>query len=85
MDAFDFKYNLIWTSENIFQRHSFKMMKTLFSKLPKTLNSNNHKLMSTATKAVIGTNGRRLPLPDDKPLIEHDPEIAQLLLKEQKR
>ena len=60
------------------------MMKTMFSKLSKTMSSNNHKLMTTATKAfsVVGANGRRLPLPDDKPLQEFDPEMAQLILKE---
>ena len=61
------------------------MMKNLLSRLPKSLSSNNHMLMSTATKSVIGANGRRLPLPDDRPLNEHDPEIARLLLAEQKR
>ena len=33
----------------------------------------------------MGANGRRLPLPDDKPLMEFDPEMANLLLSEQKR
>ena len=41
----------------------------------------NTRSMST----IVGTNGRRLPLPDDKPLLEHDPELAELLLKEQRR
>lgn len=34
---------------------------------------------------IVGANGRVLPLPDDMPLMEHDPEIAELLLQEQRR
>ena len=37
------------------------------------------------SSSVVGANGRRLPLPDDKPFAEHDPEMADLLLSEQKR
>ena len=33
----------------------------------------------------MGANGRKLHLQDDKPLEEFDPEMAQLLLKEQRR
>jgi len=41
----------------------------------------NTRAMST----IVGANGRVLPLPDDMPLMEHDPEIAELLLQEQRR
>jgi len=59
------------------------MMKNLLKKLPTT-----NRFVSTKaafSTQTVGTNGRRLPCPDDKPLQEFDPEIAQLLLKEQKR
>lgn len=44
-----------------------------------------NKTAKTFSKAIVGENGRKLPLPDDKPLSEYDPEIASLLLKEQRR
>ena len=40
---------------------------------------------ATFSTQIVGSNGRRLPLPDNKPLKEFDPDMAQLLLKEQKR
>ena len=61
-------------------------MKNFFSKLPNTLLSNSGKRMINPVKrsfaTTVGANGRTLPLPDDKPLKEFDPEMADLLLKE---
>lgn len=53
------------------------LMRRLFSRAVTT----NTRAIST----VVGTNGRKLPLPDNLPLREHDPEIAELLLQEQRR
>ena len=57
------------------------MMKNFLSRLPQSFNKSNG-LVSKATFSTqtVGANGRSLPLPDDKPLKEFDPEMAQLLL-----
>ena len=63
------------------------MMKNFLSRLPQSFSSKTNKFASAMPKAtfstqIVGSNGRRLPLPDNKPLKEFDPDMAQLLLKE---
>ena len=59
------------------------MMQSFLNKLPKQ--SFNKTSKFAFSNQIVGANGRRLPLPDNKPLMEFDPEMAQLLLSEQKR
>ena len=54
------------------------MLKNFFSRLPKSTMPQK----AAFSTQIVGANGRRLPLPDDKPLKEFDPEMASLLLKE---
>ena len=69
------------------------MMKNFLSRLPQSFSGKTraNKFVGTAvpkaafSTQIVGANGRRLPLPDDKPLKEFDPDMAELLLKEQKR
>ena len=70
----------------MFQINLFKMIKNFLSRLPQSFSKTN-KFASAMPKAtfstqIVGSNGRRLPLPDNKPLKEFDPDMAQLLLKE---
>ena len=64
------------------------MFKSLLTKIPQA-SSKQGLFAGNAKKAFsiaqVGANGRKLPLADDKSLMEHDPEMAELLLKEQKR
>ena len=61
-------------------------MKSFLNKLPQSFSRTNKFVGTAAPKAfstqIVGANGRRLPLPDDKPLAEFDPEMTQLLLSE---
>jgi len=61
------------------------MFKSFLTRLPK-INTKQGLLQDSAKKAfsiaTVGANGRRLPFPEEKSFSEHDPEMAELLLKE---
>ena len=60
-------------------------MNSIFKRLPTNLNLFGKQSTKSFSKAVVGANGRELHLKDDRPLSEFDPEMAELILKEQRR
>jgi len=63
-------------------------MRTIFGKMSSQAGARTGLISMTTKRAlssIVGANGRRLPLPDDKPLREHDPEVHNLLMMEQQR